>query len=85
MDINFYVTFQNLDISNISASFDPNGYNKYDYDLYFVDNEILLNNRKYFVNLYDYLPKEHINMYNPKLLPISNNKLYGLVNIFIFY
>ncbi|KAL6609129.1 hypothetical protein U3516DRAFT_754851 [Neocallimastix sp. 'constans'] len=63
---------------NISASFDPNGYNKYDYDLYFVDNEILLNNRKYFVNLYDYLPKEHINMYNPKLLPISNNKLYGL-------
>jgi len=45
---------------------------------------MLLNNRKYFLNLKDYLPKEHIDMYNSNILPISNNKLYGLVNILFF-
>ncbi len=54
------------------------------YDLVFANNEILLNNRKHFLNLYDYLPKEHIEMYNSEILPISDNKLYGLVNINIY-
>ncbi|KAL6604387.1 hypothetical protein LY90DRAFT_498917 [Neocallimastix californiae] len=79
--IYFEVTINSQDVNDISYSFDPNGFNIYNYDLYFIDNEMLLNNRKYFLNLKDYLPKEHIDMYNSNILPISNNKLYGLLSL----
>ncbi|ORX80271.1 periplasmic binding protein-like II [Anaeromyces robustus] len=49
-----------------------------DYSLFFINDAMLFNNREQFLNLYDYLPKEYIEMFDPNILPKYNGKLYGL-------
>jgi len=52
------------------------------YDLYYYDNAYTPKYGKYLLNLRKYLPKEHIEMYQPKLLEETceyEDKLVGLV------
>ncbi|ORY31687.1 hypothetical protein LY90DRAFT_76374 [Neocallimastix californiae] len=56
------------------------------YDLYFYDNAYTQTYGPYLLDLKQYLPKEHIDIYNSELLSQSceyENKLVGLVNISI--
>jgi len=59
------------------------------YDLYYYDNAYTQEYGPYLLDLEKYLPKDHIDMFNSKLLSqscIYENKLVGLVNIkYILY
>jgi len=57
------------------------------YDIFFYNNIYSPRFGKYFYDLKEILPKEHIDMYDPFVLSQScsyGNKIVGLVNIYIF-
>jgi len=52
------------------------------YDIFFYYGTYTKRYGKYFINLEDWLPKEHIDMYDPQIISKSclyNNKVVGLV------
>jgi len=56
------------------------------YDLYYYDNAYTPQYGKYLLDLRKYLPKEYIDMYQPKLIEKTceyENKLVGLVKYYI--
>ena len=58
------------------------------YDIVFYYNLDLQNFDKYFIDLYQWLDREHIDLYDPQILSLTcvkNNKLVGLVRFFFFF
>lgn len=57
------------------------------YDIYFYDISYIIDYDKYLINLREYLPESHIDMYNLEILKdycTQNDKLIGLVIINIY-
>jgi len=58
------------------------------YDIYFYDNVYSSNYSNYFLDLYEYLPKSHLDMYNDDIITnlcVYNNHLIGLVTIIYLF
>jgi len=95
---NIYATENNIDITiRLTVMSPENTANDYatamelllnkkslKYDLYFYDSVYSAKFGKHFTNLYEYLPREHINMYNSNIISnscIYNSHLIGLIHM----